>query len=541
MNIDWDSIHNRLDQMIVSGDGLINNLNLKTDVAEKLLPYQYLHVCNLVTSIIGNNRVIDASDMGTGKTFTAIATAAHLGNDVIVICPKTMIPIWKKVCNLFDVNALAIVNYEQIKKGMMYNTDGSLVIFPYMEPYVIKEYNKQKINKKKEKREQKNRDDINNPNLIVHYFGKNNIINNFEDNDQSSDINNDDISITDEEPTRKYNKYVWNLPKNALIIFDEVHRCKSSTTENGKLLMSLREVKNAKILMMSATIADTPEQFKVFGYMLGLYNSIGACKGWIDALRKEDRKQRGFGSKKSSAMHRMIFPNYGSRMKISEIADQFPKNQISVDTYQLEPEVTEQVNIHFDKLKLQQGILKQKINMNEKTDILSEIQKICIKLESFKLTPIIDLMKNYLNVHYNVVIFLNYKSNIQKMYKKVNGWKDYKTEILTGENTILEREQIVNRFQQNETNILIISSKMGEGISLHDINGRPRVSFLSPSFSANEFRQNLGRIHRAGSLSPAIQRVVMLSGTCEDAICETINKKLRFMNELTDTDLSIQL
>ena len=48
----------------------------------------------------------------------------------------------------------------------------------------------------------------------------------------------------------------------------------------------------------------------------------------------------------------------------------------------------------------------------------------------------------------------------------------------------------------------------GTGLSLHDVNGEhPRVSLISPSFSAIDLKQALGRIHRAGAKSPAVQKL----------------------------------
>ena len=44
----------------------------------------------------------------------------------------------------------------------------------------------------------------------------------------------------------------------------------------------------------------------------------------------------------------------------------------------------------------------------------------------------------------------------------------------------------------------------------------PRMSIISPSWSGQEMRQTLGRIHRAGSKTPAIQKIVYVAQTYEE-------------------------
>ena len=78
----------------------------------------------------------------------------------------------------------------------------------------------------------------------------------------------------------------------------------------------------------------------------------------------------------------------------------------------------------------------------------------------------------------------------------------------------------------------------GVGISLHDIHGgHPRMSIISPSWAGYEMRQTLGRIHRAGSKTPAIQKIVYVAKTYEEQLCNIIKVKLRNIDALNDGDL----
>ena len=89
-------------------------------IKDKLLKYQIQHTENLVRILQDNKACLDASDTGTGKTYSAIAACAILGLNPIIICPKTIKNTWKSVCEYFNVIPEIIVNYEALKSGNTY-------------------------------------------------------------------------------------------------------------------------------------------------------------------------------------------------------------------------------------------------------------------------------------------------------------------------------------------------------------------------------------------------------------------------------------
>src|SRR4029079_11469848 len=68
---------------------------------------------------------------------------------------------------------------------------------------------------------------------------------------KNNDENKEEIEYT----------YSWNLPDDIIIIFDEAHRCKNQRTGNSVLLYTVAKTKNTKILLLSATVSDKPENF----------------------------------------------------------------------------------------------------------------------------------------------------------------------------------------------------------------------------------------------------------------------------------------
>jgi superfamily II DNA or RNA helicase len=82
----------------------------------KLLAYQIEPVKNLTTALNTFGGAVDASDTGTGKTYVTVAAAAILQRPLFVVCPKAVIPSWKKVARHFGVY-IEVINYELLRRG----------------------------------------------------------------------------------------------------------------------------------------------------------------------------------------------------------------------------------------------------------------------------------------------------------------------------------------------------------------------------------------------------------------------------------------
>lgn len=83
-----------------------------------LLAYQVPSVQRLVASVRALGAVLDASDVGTGKTYSALAACRELGLKPLVVCPKSVIPSWKKAAKHFGLTIEAI-NYELVRRGSL--------------------------------------------------------------------------------------------------------------------------------------------------------------------------------------------------------------------------------------------------------------------------------------------------------------------------------------------------------------------------------------------------------------------------------------
>lgn len=465
--MNYEKLNKRLEYMLEhETDDFFTNIILKNEVANKLFDYQLLHVFNLLTIFRSEKCALDYSDTGVGKSYTSIAIAKQLDLLPFIICPKTMLTKWKDVCDFFNIKPLGIVNYECIKMGKYYNKLGDRVDCNFIE-------------------------------------------------------------VSGHDP--KNIQFKWKLPKNCLVIVDEAHNCKNAKSQNGKLLLSLKN-NNHKVLMLSATLVDKPDSFHVFGYMLGFYKDIKKARPWINGMIQEDKMY--IGSKiKLSAINNAIYPNKGSRIRISELGDKFPQNQISVDNYFIEKDKRDIVNKAFLNIKKHDKIIKNDIN-DENMNVLVEINKSRMLIEEYKVPVMVDLINDYIDNGKSVVVFVNFKETIKNLSKI------FKTScIVSGDESLEQRMENIRRFQDNETNLIICNIAISEGFDLHDLHGVQRVSLISMSFSSTHLIQSLGRIWRAGSKTPCLQLIICLADTLEEIICKNLKNKLNFLSQLNDNDL----
>ncbi len=317
--------------------------------------------------------------------------------------------------------------------------------------------------------------------------------------------------------------YEWLLYPNHIVILDEVHRCKNSKTLHSKLLVSLRSLNN-KVIMLSATLADKIKLFKNFGYVMKFYDGVNGFTPWIKTLAKPH------GGDIAIALNKKLFPSYGGRMKIKDLGDMFPKNDVRAKCYQM---------TNADKIAEQYRMIESAYNsIKEKAEsaeyILPKIIRARQAIELLKVPTFIQLIKENLSNGKSLVVFVNFNQTLRTIADEL-----YIDCTVHGEQTIQERMQNIKDFQANKKNIIILNTKAGGvGISLHDLLGsHQRVAIISPTWSAQDFIQAIGRIHRAGAKTDAIQHIVFCEGTIEEFICSTLKYKLENLSKLNDGDL----
>lgn len=450
---------------------------------DKLLPYQIPHLLQLQECLSIRNRVLDASDTGTGKTYVALALCKELNLEPFIICPKAVVSVWNDTCKIFNVKCFGISNYEMLKNCRYYTSNFEKTECPYMDK-IIK----------------------------------------------------DDSKIAE---------FKFYLPDNVIIIFDEAHRCKNISSQTSKLLQGFSECKN-KIMLLSATLIDKIQCFTPFGIFFGFYSNTKHFRIWMKKemmMRKlkKDPVYHGLTDelKQLKIIHDKIFPNYGSRMKVKELieAKLFPETQILADCYYLEN------HIEIDKLFHEINTLV--LEYAAKALVAEQLARLIYcrqRIEMLKMPIFFDLIEDGLSNGFSIVIFVNYLNSLNHilyhMADKLKNNYNSGISLIMGGQSIEDRKHNIDEFQSNKTKLIIVMSQAGGvGLSLHDIhNTNPRMSIISPTWSGDQTKQILGRVHRANG-SRSIQKIVFVAKTYEEEICKLIKNKLQVIDAINDGDL----
>jgi superfamily II DNA or RNA helicase len=444
---------------------------------DKLLPYQKPHFYDLENALLTNNTIIDSSDTGTGKTYVVLALAKKYNLKPFIICPKSVISFWVTVSKFIGVQLGGVSNYEMFQKKKYFDTTTPKMKIKECEYIQIEEVN-----------------------------GK--------------------------------NAYKILFPQDYLIIYDEVHRCKSSTTINSKILKACK-MNNNKIALLSATIIEKIDHFKKFGFILGFYNEEKNFGQWIGKLYidknvvipKEYYKQFSREQLLMKIVHKFMFPDFGGRMSINEISKDGVQNLVSAVCYNSDN--IDKINKQYDHILRNLKYIEQ--YKAEAISYRAKIMKARMDIEMSKLSIMEDLAEDALENGYSVILFVNFRESVYELQKTFQN-----SSVVIGDQTQKERDKEIQKFQDNINKVIILTTQSGGvGLSLHDIHGgHPRMSIINPSFSAIELKQSLGRAYRAGCKSNVIQRIVFCSNTYEEKICKIISDKLNNISLLNDNDLS---
>jgi superfamily II DNA or RNA helicase len=195
--------------------------------------------------------------------------------------------------------------------------------------------------------------------------------------------------------------------------------------------------------------------------------------------------------------------------------------------------------LNADKIAVQYKIIENAYNdIMNKYDQAECFLAIIIRarqaIELLKIPTFIELIENALNNGKSCAVFVNFNETLHTIAKK------FKTTCLIyGKQNINDRMHNIHKFQNNLSNIIIINIKAGSvGLSLHDLHGsHQRYSIISPTWSAQDFIQTLGRVFRAGSKTDPIQHIIYCQGTVEEKICSNVQHKLVNLSKLNDGDV----
>ena len=446
---------------------------------ELLLPPQREHAVSLLNSLYINGVACDQSETGTGKTYVAAWLAKNLNSPVVIVCTKVVIPSWTKVLSYFGIKAHCLINYEKLMRG---NTEHL----------------------------------------------------NFKDG-------------KDNGPS----DYTINFPKNSLVILDEVHKCKSATSKNSDFLIKLK-MDGYKSLLLSATAATNPLEMKAFGFATTLHNlvsyrqfitSSGAYAGRYGGFQIDLQSQKTVEA--MSNIHNTLFNLYkvSSRMTTKMFDTIFPDNRVIADCFDMGAN-TDKINRAYEQMESELAALEES-SAGYSSHHFAVSTKYRRLTELLKVPTMVEMIEDLFDEGISPIVFVNYTDTVEAIKSKLEKNSKFNGLIgtIVGGQSDKARQKDVDDFQSDTKRVMIINiAAGGVGVSLHDLNGKfPRHTIISPTWSAINMLQALGRAHRANGKTPVIQKIMFAANTIETDICKRVKHKFQNMEALNDGDLDFSL
>ena len=444
-----------------------------------LLAPQREHAVNLLNSLYVNGVASDQSETGTGKTYVAAWIAKYLNSPVVIVCPKVVIPSWTKVLSYFGIKAHCLINYEKLIRG---NTEHL----------------------------------------------------SFKDNrdDSASD-------------------YIINFPKNSLVILDEVHKCKSGTSKNSDFLIKLK-MDGYKTLLLSATTATNPLEMKAFGFATTLHNLVnyrhfitdsGAYVGRFGGYQIDLASQRTVEA--MANIHNRLFNEYkvSSRMTRKMFDKIFPDNHVMAECFDMGTN-TDKINRVYQQMESELAALEES-SVNYSQHHFAIMTKARRMAELLKVPTMVEMIEDWFDEGISPVVFVNFTDTVEAIIKQLSKNRKFDGLIakIVGGQTDKVRQADIEGFQNDTKRIMIANLAAGNaGVSLHDLNGNfARGAIISPSYSAINLLQALGRIHRAEGKTKCIQKIMFADKTIEVDACKRVQCKLNNLEALNDGDLTYEI
>lgn len=163
--------------------------------------------------------------------------------------------------------------------------------------------------------------------------------------------------------------------------------------------------------------------------------------------------------------------------------------------------------------------------------LLTKLRQLCIdpriiysnyKGESSKITQLVNLTKDIIKNNHKILIFTSFKTALDIVEKELNK-QNIKTYTIEGSVNSKKRMELVEKFNNDDTNVFLITIKSG-GTGLN-LTSADVVIHLDLWWNPQVENQATDRAHRIGQKNSVEVIKLICKGTIEERILELQNKK----------------
>lgn len=349
-----------------------------------------------------------------------------------------------------------------------------------------------------------------------------------------------DITIINYDILNKY----YNLinKKYSLIIVDEAHYIKNPRAIRSILTIELCKLADKKILITGTPIMNKPcELYNLLKALDFINYSFYKFKN--EFLNKDyDEIQNEL---RSEVMIRRLKKDVLSQLpdKIKEIItlpeNVISENKIKKEKYLIDNYIDLRKKINELKAKINSPLYISNIDeMNKKIKELTyeynynygEMEKERHLTAMAKIPYLTEFIKNILNEENKVVVFLHHKDVMEKLK---NNFKNCSV-ILNGDTPNNEREDIINKFNNDKKIKIFIGSIKTSGIGISLSNAHVAI-FGELDWTPSNMDQAEDRLHRIGQDEKVVIYYTIVDNSIEAYIAKNLIEKQDIINNIIES------
>lgn len=322
-----------------------------------------------------------------------------------------------------------------------------------------------------------------------------------------------------------------------MMAIDEIHACKSPTSQQGKHLLKLNKA-TYKIGMTGTLLLNDPLDAYVPLKWIGVEKSTFTTFKYHYCTYVGQFHNILLGFKNISLLKDQI-ASCSLRRKKDEVLELPPKNII---TEYVEMDTKQQK--FYDHIK--DGIIDEvdKVEMST-SSLLSMVARLrqataypgiltTEDIDSAKISRACELTEEIINNGGKVVIFSTFKDTVYELQKELS---KYNPLIATGDTKDMETSQNIDMFQNDDKYKIFIGTwqKCGTGITL---TAASYMIFIDTPWTAAVFNQACDRIYRIGTNRKVFIYNLITKDTIDERVLEIINDKKAISDYIIDNEIS---
>lgn len=320
-------------------------------------------------------------------------------------------------------------------------------------------------------------------------------------------------------------KPVANLFK--CVIIDESHRCKSSKTQQSKICYKLCQGKEYRFLLTGTPSINGPgdliQQLKIMNRL----DDFGGYKSFEANFMGGPRQASNLEMLNWRLWNTCFF-----RREKAKVLDQLPdkmRQVVNVDiTNRKEYQDAEHDLIGY--LAAYENADDEKLRRAERGKVMVQMQKLRQIAARGKISAAVEFIQDIIDSGEKLIVFAFLKEVVQEIKKVFPN-----AVTIVGDNTSQERQDAVDRFQNDPKCQLIICNYKSAGVGL-TLTASSRVAFVEFPWTFADCEQAEDRAHRIGQKNSVNCYYFLGKNTIDEDIWNLIQTKKDIANDVTGTD-----